>query len=287
MSNLKEQKLVPLSYDFMFKALFGSEKNKHLLAFLINTLLNINIKEEDITIKNNEFIKLNKLDKKKTVDLIVHVKNIGYVNIEVNRYLDKTKLIRNESYALKAFSNQLTTETTYEEAERLIQINLNLKSIIKEPISIYHLKNQKGMKLNDLIEIRHINMEKIDDICYDEDVKKLIKIFISKEIKELKENTLYLGKLGEYIVEEVERLSEEEHIMGLYDKEKDDRMIAKSREICARKEGLARGIAQGISQGETKKSLSIATNMLKEKFSIEMISKLTGLSKSKIKSISL
>ena len=64
-------------------------------------------------------------------------------------------------------------------------------------------------------------------------------------------------------------------------------MIAKSREICARKEGLARGIAQGISQGETKKSLSIATNMLKEKFPIDIISKLTGLSKSKIKSISL
>ena len=131
------------------------------------------------------------------------------------------------------------------------------------------------MKLNDLIEIRHINMEKIDDMCYDEDVKKLVKIFLSKEIKELKENTLYLGKLGEYIVEEVKRLSEEEHIMGLYDKEEDDKMIARSREICARKEGIEEGIS------------SIATNMLKEKFSIEMISKLTGLSKSKIKSISL
>ena len=154
MSNLKEQKLVPLSYDFMFKALFGSEKNKHLLAFLINTLLNINIKEEDIIIKNNELIKLNKLDKKKTVDLIIHVKNIGYINIEMNRNLDKTKLIRNESYAFKAFSSQLTTEKTYEEAERLIQINLNVKSIIKKPKLVYHLKDQYGMKLNDLIEIR-------------------------------------------------------------------------------------------------------------------------------------
>ena len=54
----------------------------------------------------------------------------------MNRNLDKTKLIRNESYALKVFSNQLTTETTYEESERLIQINLNLKSIIKKPLML-------------------------------------------------------------------------------------------------------------------------------------------------------
>ena len=47
------------------------------------------------------------------------------------------------------------------------------------------------------------------------------------------------------------------------------------------------GEKNGIKKGETKKSLSIATNMLKEKFPIDIISKLTGLSKSKIKSISL
>ena len=76
-------------------------------------------------------------------------------------------------------------------------------------------------------------------------------------------------------------------LFKLTDKEKDDRMIARSREAFAKEDGFALGIKKGIAEGETKNKFEIATNMLKEKFSIEMISKLTGLSKSKRKSISL
>ena len=117
MNTTKQHEMIKLTHDFMFKAIFGKESNKELLAYIINKYLKLNINEN---------------------------------NIEVNRNLDKTKLIRNETYALDNFSHQLTTVDSYNNAQKVIQINLNLKSIIKNPKLVYHLKDQYGRKYNRL-----------------------------------------------------------------------------------------------------------------------------------------
>ena len=94
-------------------------------------------------------------------------------------------------------------------------------------------------------------------------------------------------------MEETIVLSEDEHIMGLYDKEEDDKMMARSREIHAKNEGISQGIAlgiergleRGLKQGKNEQNISVATNMLKKGSTIEFISEVTGLSKSKIKKL--
>lgn len=49
--------------------------------------------------------------------------------------------------------------------------------------------------------------------------------------------------------------------------------------------GIQEGKELGIQEGETKKQIEIAKNMLENKMVPEMISKLTGLSKSEIEAL--
>lgn len=48
------RKIVPPSYDIVFKAIFGKEENKPLIVSLLSSLLTIKVQElEDIVIMNN------------------------------------------------------------------------------------------------------------------------------------------------------------------------------------------------------------------------------------------
>ncbi|MDE0151074.1 MAG: hypothetical protein OXK80_01075, partial [Bdellovibrionales bacterium] len=49
-----------------------------------------------------------------------------------------------------------------------------------------------------------------------------------------------------------------------------------------RKEGRKEGMAQGIAEGMEKSMELVAVNMIKNKMDIELIVKITGLSKTKI-----
>ncbi len=51
-------------------------------------------------------------------------------------------------------------------------------------------------------------------------------------------------------------------------------------------EGLQQGIQKGIQKGQRQEALMIAKNMLNEDFDVEMISKITNLSKKELEKIS-
>ena len=98
-----------------------------------------------------------------------------------------------------------------------------------------------------------------------------------KQLKEISKGDEDLENMAKII----EDLNEDEHIIGLYDKEKMDEWMKKIDHDEAVKEGLEQGrelgIEQGIEQGTKVKALEIAKNMLKEKMKISDISRLTGL----------
>jgi len=81
MVNEKNQvELMHLTYDFMFKAVFGNENNIGALTQLISDYLEIDINKikGKVRIMNSELIKNNKNDKKKCVDIIVEINDTKY-----------------------------------------------------------------------------------------------------------------------------------------------------------------------------------------------------------------
>ena len=158
MVNIKEHEMIELTFDPLFKSIFGKEKNKDLLVFLINTLLKLNI-TENIIINNTELYKENINETGKTVDLIVTIKNSIILNIELNGNTNYPGLInRNVAYISKIYSEQFEIKQDYyKTSKKCIQINLNNFGITKEKdILIYNL-NDNGIKLTSNIEIYYID----------------------------------------------------------------------------------------------------------------------------------
>ena len=287
MVDIKEHEMIELTFDPLFKALFGKEKNKDLLAFIINSYLKLNITENDIIINNSELYKENIKEIGKTVDLIVTLKNNIILNIEINSNTNYPGLInRNLAYICKIYSEQFEMKQDYyKTVKKCIQINLNnFKMSEQKDILVYKL-NDNGIELTSNLEIHYIDMEKVSKKCYDKDIERLMKVIMSKSYKELEKNTKYMGKLGEKLVEEVKEISNDKFIYGLYDKKKDEEMIKNSIRYGAYDEGFDKGIQTGFTNGVKDKTLSVVANMIKERIPINVISKVTGLTKKEIEKI--
>ena len=294
MNTTKQHEMIKLTHDFMFKAIFGKESNKELLAYIINKYLKLNINENNIEINNSEMTKNNIHEKKKSVDLIVTLNDNTIVNIEVNANNNWDGLIdRNTAYICKVFSEQYLVNQPYKKTKKCIQINLDTFGITEnKDILVFKLMSD-NIVLTPNLEIHYINLEKVREVCYDEDVKELAKIITSKDYKELEKNVLKMGKLGEKLVNEVENLSKDGYILGLYDKELEEKTIRESIRLRAfddgfdkgKQDGFTSGFNNGFNNGVKDNTLSVAKKMLKKKISIDVISEVTGLTTKEIEKI--
>ena len=85
------------------------------------------------------------------------------------------------------------------------------------------------------------------------------------------------------------KASEDEDIIGLYDKELHLEMLHNSELKEAREKGLEEGIEQGLErgleQGRKEEKIETAKNLLKNGISLEIIMKSTGLSEEELNSL--
>lgn len=104
---LKEGEIIPLSFDKMFKRVFGDEKDTKPIKFLIKGILDIDV--EDIKIYNSELLGENYFDKKNEVDFIARINDNNIVNIEINTNISKEVINRNILYVCRIVSRNLKT----------------------------------------------------------------------------------------------------------------------------------------------------------------------------------
>lgn len=284
----KQQKsnFMMLTYDFMFKAVFANEKNIKVLTKLISDYFNIDIDkiQGKVRIMNSELIKNNKYDKKKCVDIIVELNEKEILNIEMNtnKYDSELATIeRNTAYICKIFSEQYRSGDKYNKTKRCVQINFNNFGISgeKEGKSIFMLRDEEGEnELTKNLEIHYINMEYINEMCYNEftesSLVKWVRLLKSKSMEELKMRSEFMdNEMKEDFISEVERLSNDKHIIGLYDAELEDEIMKNTIRECSLEEGIE----------QNKKEVII--NMLKDNMDINLISKYTNTDVDKIQEI--
>ena len=85
---MNKTKIISLSYNAMFKAVFGN--NKYMLSLLVQSILdycklNINVMDKELIVKNNELSISNANDKQLVCDYLIKVNedmdlNIDYMN---------------------------------------------------------------------------------------------------------------------------------------------------------------------------------------------------------------
>ncbi len=80
---MSETNLLDIQSDYIFKQVFGVEKNKNLLISLINLILKGNPKVNDIELQNTEMSKILENNRSIHLDIKAEIGFQRFVNIEI------------------------------------------------------------------------------------------------------------------------------------------------------------------------------------------------------------
>ncbi len=161
----KDEKIVKLKLDIIFKRVFGNEKNEKIIAAFISDLLDIPRESiKSVVINNVELApqylnqKFSRLDLKMNVD-----GKIVNIEIQVNRetYFKERTLF----YWSKLYSDELGAEDDYGKLKQTICINIinfNLFDCEEYHSHFKILENDRGEQLTDKFAIHFFELKKVN-----------------------------------------------------------------------------------------------------------------------------
>ena len=282
---LEEGKIIPASYDPVFKALLTAEECREYLADIIHMITKIpkDIIMNNMEIKNNKHMKSNVKEKGKVSDLIIDIEK-NRINLECNKEYYEGLFEKNNAYQHKLAAVQLLIGENWIDEKKIIQINFDFftkfddRTIIKFMI----IDVERNLVETPNFEKYHVNLDLIRKLYYNKEKKlskgerKLLLLTEDdkKEIEKIVKGDNTMEKAKNKLVE----LSEDEELVGMYDKELMDRKIRntmlRSAEITGEKKGIEKGTL------ETQKQVVI--NMYNKNIDIKTICEVTGLSKKNV-----
>ena len=270
---LKKGERIPIVSDTMFHVMLNNSSRKQYSAYLIALVLNLDYEKvyDSLIFVNNKLDREKYKDSSKTVDFVCRL-NGKIIGIELNNNSSKASLERNISYAADLYKSKMVSGKEYD-YETVIQININNftfegnSKIMEE----YSLRNEEGEKLTEKLKFIHIYLPNIRKKCYNKEKLNVLErlLLAFNEEENLSDITKGDRIMEEYVKESI-KASQDEEVIGLYDKELHLEKLRLSE--------LEEAREQGIEQ----EKIEIAKNMLKENFEISMISKITNLTEEEI-----
>jgi len=236
----KKLKLVPLTYDQMFKRLFAN--NEDMLKRFLITVLKLNLEKDRCKIKivPNEPLKDINKQKGSRLDILVILNKTIRINIEVNTEDFKDIKDRNVVFNSKSFTTNIPSGTGYSEFYRYvsIQLNLNTKPFYTEKNGedeFYITSKNTGDKLVDNFVIVIKNLAYFRDLYYNgsENCKEDVVWLAMISSKNFSELGMFLDRLAEkkekdkFLKEAIEM--SEEYFFPHFWKEEEMKQIVEGR----------------------------------------------------------
>lgn len=267
-NTIKDNKnmIIPATFDLVFKGLLTSIKGRRYLCLLLSNILNIDFHYlyENIIILNNELGTDNISDKNMLTDVLIEIDE-KIIDLEMNNDYYEGLYIKNQAYQCKIFEGQFKRARSYKKFKGVSQINFDANKSFDERIIIrFVLADVERLVIeNDYYEKYHVNLSKIKKIRYNNN--------------SMDEKTRILKMLVTDKKDELEELSNDEDITVMFSKEHVQNFEYNSRIDYAKN--------QGLKEGARRTSLDVARKMLNEGLDIELISKMTNLSKEEIENL--
>ena len=173
------RRYIPITYDKMFKKVFGDPNNTDKLAYLLSTIFKIPFEDlkDNIEIIESEK-RVNKVNEKMSKsDIVLNIKfsSFGKVNLEMNVGFYKEVIVRNLGYNINLLSSSLKVGKDYSDIKPVIQINFNTYDIDKNSqkiLDLFTLKNDNNYELTNILQIYHINIDKWYKCWYNGDIER-------------------------------------------------------------------------------------------------------------------
>ena len=288
----KEIEMIPLTFDPIFKGVFGN--NIDLLKRFLNEVLelDLDVREMNVRLLNTELPKQNIREYQKRIDIYLCINNNIYIDIEINRSNFKRVKLRNYLYGSKTYSMLLESGDNISELEDKYfwQLNLNTedKSVdYGEDIIVRYSLTKKSIYLDqDKIVLKFLEYYKK---LYYTDKNELNEAGIwlaglmstnFVELFDIYSNILESDDLSNFIKGVID-MSLENFNIHEWEKEKLDALVYYNHY----KDGLSEGFEDGFEHGIEENTINTIKEMLKNNASYDFISKVTNKSIDEIKKI--
>ena len=271
----KKIRRYPPKMDIIFQAIFGEVGSENITKDFLEKILKRKI--EKISLDKNPILRRELKDEKLGVlDIVTELDGKEKCNIEM-QLIDKNNIIeRMLYYWSKMYTKQIKAGDDYNKLEKTIVIliaDFNIKGLEEVEYhstwKIIETNSVKKLILTDKFELDIIELSKIKGRENEKDQLLDWLIFLENPESERVARKMEENENLKEAVEKLDRISEDEKMQR----------IIELREKAIRDEHAiyAKGVDDGI--------IKIAKNMLKENIDIEMIIKVTRLTKEEIENL--
>ena len=281
MSNLKP------TNDFVFKKLFGEEKNVDILKDLIQSILP-ELKIAKVVVNKDVSLERKLItDKLGILDVMATLNNNTKINIEMQVENLHNTVERSIFYQSGVYHESLAKGVSYINAVKTIGIWITNYDVFKEgPFhEIARLKRDyENIILTDKYELHYIQLSKFKKKCkrISTKLEQWLTFIINENMEEI---NMVDNKYVKKAEKELEYLSGDEEtrrLAELREKAIRDELAAIAQ---ARDEGKSEGFSLGKNEGESQNTIKIAKKMLEKQIDIALIMEITGLTKEEIEKL--
>ena len=283
----KKIKRYPPKMDIIFQAIFGEVGSENITKDFLEKILKRKI--EKISLDKNPILRRElKDDKLRVLDIITELDGKEKCNIEM-QLIDKNNIIeRMLYYWSKMYTRQIKAGDDYNKLEKTIVIliaDFYIKGLEEVEYhstwKIIETNSAKKLILTDKFELDIIELSKIKGRENEKDQLLDWLIFLENPESERVTRKMEENENLKEAVEKLDRISEDEKMQRII--ELREKAIRDEHAIYAK--GVDDGIEEGKAKGAREKQIEIAKSMLKENMDIEMIIKITGLTKQEIEKL--
>ena len=273
------KELLDPTVDYIFKNIFGVEKNKPVLLSFINALLKDKPHVKSITLDNTEIVKILKEDKTSRLDIKATCDDNTKLNIEIQTKNTGEIPERAIHYLANMFPSTVKAKQSYKQP-KFISIWIlgenvtDRKNAISEGYMTFQPYGCDPYQIvTDKARMFFIELPKFNP--KDPEMSDLLKAWLSFLRDPTFMDTSFLRvQEVQQAMETLQYISADDEMRALADLRQKTINDKNSELAIAKEEGIAEGEAIGMEKGKRETALS----MLNDGMPIETVSKYTGLS---------
>ena len=277
--------------DIVFKNTLCVEEHKGLLKWLLESCLDIKI--DNLILKDKELSKKTKYSKGRVVDLLIESDNKMF-NVEINNRPHDYNNDRNLGYLANLYGKSIDKSNDYKKINSCIQLNITSgkKDIeLKSKYLLVDTLNESKNIWTDNFIIYEINVDLLKKLYYNKDIKSINKykpvIMLTLNKEELEEFSLGDERIMEY-KDKVNELNSDDDFVTFISREEDQEktenalrtiISEKNEELKNSREEL-KNSKEELKTQKTKLNnvkIDIARNLKENNIDIKIISDTTGL----------
>jgi predicted transposase/invertase (TIGR01784 family) len=279
------KKVFSLLNDFVFKYVFGQEKNEELAICLLNALLKKSGRDKIVSLEFLNPFSFKEAAELKTsvVDVKVRDGENRCYTIEVQVCRERFFVPRTVYYLAKLYSEQLRSGENYFElrpATGISILDFDLFKDCDEMHNIFEFRNQNNsLSLPETMILHYIELTK-----FSRNKPRRLCTPFEKWLQVLKfsEKYITMSELPDYLCEE-EGVAMAVAQLKKLNADREMRQILEAREKEAHHLASIKKAAH--DEGERKKQIEIATKLLKKSLPVSLIAETTGLTELELREI--